>query len=614
MADTYTPIVAFGPYIWSDLQPDAGFSSRTIALSFGPILSLSATQVIESAPIGTTIGVFSVVNHPSGPAGWTFTETADPDNKFAVSGADFNTSALLDYDSQPSHSVTITATKPGQTDIVQVFSITVLNVLEVTLAALALSDLDWLLGSPDSGIITGKTGGSTVTVVGSLPSGLSLDLVAMTWSWDGTGLEGSGTFTLRETHPDGSNSPRDSGQSYTITDAVTSSISAPKLSFADLLAYPPVPTFCVDETAHKWEDSIQVQISLTDSEFLAPEYDNLFPLSVAGPWTLSTLLEDADEPFWRARIVRRPGEPDEEVSEWCTTIQTGATTTLAITSDLAPSFAEGTTNATYTPTADGPVKAWHVEGPHVHLVDFDGSTITILESPLNYEHRFLYSLVLRAESLTGDYTWEDLVLRVSNIDEPLLETIWSTNYCYAPLVRSNSDKTLTALSANDGQHRKAISTQKRSGDRYFEILYGTQASTNYQWIGVTNNQENLAFQDGGTPGIGTALFTSNGTAYSGVTGASVGTNASYAFVENDVGCFQVSTTHGKLFRKKNDGPWDGDPLTGTGGVALPVGMTDYHIYAGLYRVLGGISNVITLRTLASEFSYSPSSGYVAFDS
>jgi hypothetical protein len=90
---------------------------------------------------------------------------------------------------------------------------------------LALSAATFTVGAPSSGTITGATVGSTITASG-LPTGLTIDGVARTWAWDGTGTAGSGSFTLTETLAGYSNSPHANVISYSIVAAS----SAPVLS------------------------------------------------------------------------------------------------------------------------------------------------------------------------------------------------------------------------------------------------------------------------------------------------------------------------------------------------------------------------------------------------
>lgn len=158
-----------------------GLSARG---SSGPYIARTASSFPEDTASGTTVATLSVANHPSGPTGWTFAETADPDNKFnsTITAGALKTNATVNYETATSHSVTITASKSGQTDIVNVLTFQVTNVFEAaSLSALALDDTDVPTGSPATINITGATSGSTITLLsGSLPPGMSLNSGART--------------------------------------------------------------------------------------------------------------------------------------------------------------------------------------------------------------------------------------------------------------------------------------------------------------------------------------------------------------------------------------------------------------------------------------------------
>lgn len=167
----------------------------------GPRIAISSTSVSESAPNPTTIGTLSVVN---GSGVYTFTKTADPDAKFAVSGSNLNTAAALNYETATFHSVTIQADNGVDAPLTRAYSINVVNVLEVTLAALTLSassfdDTD--AAGTIIGAIQNKTTGSTLSISpadGRVSIDGSNNLIV------GTTAASVGTFgiTIRETHPD----------------------------------------------------------------------------------------------------------------------------------------------------------------------------------------------------------------------------------------------------------------------------------------------------------------------------------------------------------------------------------------------------------------------------
>ncbi len=187
-----------------------------------PQILLSALQISESVASGTAVGTLSVVNHPAGNTGWTFTKTADPDSKFAVSGDSLNTAASLNYEVAASHAVTVTAAKSGQSNLARAFTISVTNVLEVTLAAITgtftLSESAAV--SAVAGAYAGKNSGSTLTLTSDAGGRVALsggNIVRGATALDYESAA-SHTFTVQETHPDAGNSPRSTTLTLTVTD------------------------------------------------------------------------------------------------------------------------------------------------------------------------------------------------------------------------------------------------------------------------------------------------------------------------------------------------------------------------------------------------------------
>jgi hypothetical protein len=184
----------------------------------GPTILLSASSVLESAGVGSTVGVLSV----SGSTGWTFTKTADPDNKFVISGANLNLAAALDFETAESHSVTVQAAKAGEDTISRTFTITVENVFEqpdlVALGGTFTLAEDAAQGD-SAGTITGKTSGSTLSLIDN--AGGRVQLSGTTVQAGPTALDfeaaTSHTFTVRETLADSANSPRDTVLTLTVT-------------------------------------------------------------------------------------------------------------------------------------------------------------------------------------------------------------------------------------------------------------------------------------------------------------------------------------------------------------------------------------------------------------
>ena len=103
----------------------------------GAAAVLSGSAVAENASLSTVIGTLSVLN---GTGSYTFSITADPDNKFALSGDDLINDGTFNYEAATSHSVTIEADNGVDDPISRTFTITVTNVYEAAnLSALSTS-------------------------------------------------------------------------------------------------------------------------------------------------------------------------------------------------------------------------------------------------------------------------------------------------------------------------------------------------------------------------------------------------------------------------------------------------------------------------------------------
>lgn len=137
-----------------------------------PELTLSNNSVSESVSIGSVVGALSVIN---GVGTYTFTKTADPDNKFSISAGNLVTSAALDYETAQAHSVTVQATN-GTDTVSSAFSITVTNVIEGTLGpTTATYDVADVTGKVIA-TITGLDAGASETVSSISPNDGRLSL------------------------------------------------------------------------------------------------------------------------------------------------------------------------------------------------------------------------------------------------------------------------------------------------------------------------------------------------------------------------------------------------------------------------------------------------------
>lgn len=104
---------------------------------FGPTSALSASSVLETAAVNTTVGTLSVTGSYTGTPVFTLADSAG--GKFNISGTTLRTNAALDYETATSHSITVAVS--GTTPAVpnKSFTITVLNVVAAVAPVLALT-------------------------------------------------------------------------------------------------------------------------------------------------------------------------------------------------------------------------------------------------------------------------------------------------------------------------------------------------------------------------------------------------------------------------------------------------------------------------------------------
>jgi len=250
-----------------------------------PTLQLTASSILESATSGSTVGVLSVAN---GSGSYTFTKTADPDAKFAISGSNLNTAAALDYEAAQSHSVTISADNGVDAPVVRAFTINVTNVFEQpSLSALTIPST---ITTGTTINITGATSGSTIT--GTVPSGWTINSGARTIDVSSGAATGSQSWSLVETLADSANSPRTSSGSATVS---ASSYSA------EATAYFAAMTTQPDATRKGLIDTLIVALKAGANAWSALDRFVLF----ASHDSQSALL-DAHDPTKSASAVNSP--------------------------------------------------------------------------------------------------------------------------------------------------------------------------------------------------------------------------------------------------------------------------------------------------------------------
>lgn len=337
-------------------------------------IALSASSIAENAANGTTVGNLSVVN---GTGSYTFTLTDSAGGKFSITAAALKKAAALDYETATSHNITVHADNGAGSTADRTFTITVTNVLEVTLAALTLSAStmdedaveDTLVGA-----IQNKSSGSTIALTDDAGGRFKLtgtNIVA------GATLASAADYsiTIRETHSDGNNSPRDTVLTITVAGELLDGIAAPTLTWVTD-ASDNTPQFSVNGDLQV-DDEVEYQRS-TDVDFTSPD---TFTATVDAAADLANSLDyttgtwDDDEYWVRARI-NRAGHLD---GEWSNvenkTIAVGGAFTDP--SDLASLVAwyksdtgvfsdRGTTPATNTSV----VQQWNDQsGNGYHLID-----------------------------------------------------------------------------------------------------------------------------------------------------------------------------------------------------------------------------------------------------
>jgi hypothetical protein len=186
-----------------------GFSIWDVAIAggggSGPAIRLVGSTLSEDAALGGAVGTFSIANATGNwldPITYTLTDTAG--NRFAVDGDDLERGATaVDYEAATSHSITVEADNGTDDPITRTFTITVTNVLEVTLNALTLDDdtipSDAIIGSL-VGAIEGRTADSTLSIIDT--EGGKYDLSGLNIITAAALVAGTDSITIREEHAD----------------------------------------------------------------------------------------------------------------------------------------------------------------------------------------------------------------------------------------------------------------------------------------------------------------------------------------------------------------------------------------------------------------------------
>lgn len=180
-----------------------------------PTIRINGWFAPEDAALNDQLGSLVIANATGNWLGlitYTFVGTNHDGNRVAISADTIRRGATaLNFEDHPSLDFEIQADNGIDLPITAAFSRPVTNVLEVTLNALTLNDNNIRIDVPNGtavGDIVGKSAGSTLTILTVddfdkfALDGVAVDKAAVL-------VEGTYSITVREIHPDGINSPRD---------------------------------------------------------------------------------------------------------------------------------------------------------------------------------------------------------------------------------------------------------------------------------------------------------------------------------------------------------------------------------------------------------------------
>jgi len=284
-----------------------------------PRIDFELETVYESASVGALWGLLSTSNTPDDWGTSTYSIDVDDDGVAQIDGDRLEVGGALDYETATEHFVTVKDTPSGPYDpITRVLRLPLLNVLEVTLNDPLTIDNDELVEASAAGTlvgtISGKTSGSTLTLIDDAGGRFALDGVDIEAGSVAVAIA-SYNITVRETHPDAATVDT----VFTINGVAEAStaIAAPtEVTWIDA-TNPPLFDMLVQEVA---PDEVQVgdipQIRYNGagtvySGAAVASFPLVLDFSGAG---LPTLGEGAG--YGQVRFVRDPGGPGEVIGDW----------------------------------------------------------------------------------------------------------------------------------------------------------------------------------------------------------------------------------------------------------------------------------------------------------
>lgn len=238
------------------------YAGGTARVKFTPVAPFS---LAENAANGSAVTTASVVN---GTGTYTYTLTVNVGSKLAI---DTNTGAItkaaaLDYDTTTSHAFTVEADNGVDPPITKAGTLLVTNILEVTLNAITgtFELAEDAAAAAVAGAMSGKSSGSTLSLTDDAGGRVAISGTNIVRGATALDYESatSHSFTVRETHADGANSPRDTVLTLTVTDVVDT-VPTPVLTWTsdNTVLDPEFHTTEIEE-----DDVVEIQID-NNSDF-----------------------------------------------------------------------------------------------------------------------------------------------------------------------------------------------------------------------------------------------------------------------------------------------------------------------------------------------------------
>ncbi|MES2902893.1 MAG: hypothetical protein V4696_01785 [Pseudomonadota bacterium] len=180
-------------------------------------------------------------------------------------------------------------------------------------------------------------------------------------------------------------------------------------------------------------------------------------------------------------------------------------------------------------------------------------------------------------------------------------TTWNPADKHASIALSNADKTMTG-NGTGGNYNVRSTTSKSAGDLYFEIVYTTAGTSN---LGLANATASLTAYLGNDANA--AAFWPSEPAFS-YNGGFGGYGPGIVPTGGVVGVHVRLTGSRQVWFSINGVLIAGDPSAGTGGKGIT-------LLGAVFIAAGHQSSTaaLTIRTAAADFTYTPDTGFVAWD-